>query len=233
VLLGLFGFVLMAVLLLRRVRGALLLGMAATAGLGLLCGFARAPQAVFALPFRGDLSLAPLAFKLDVAGALRPEFLPVLLTLLLMGLLDTLGTLVAVGAAGNLLDDKGNLPEIERPMLVDAITCTFAGLVGTSTSGAYIESAAGIREGARTGLAALVTAGLFAASLFVVPLFTPVQELRFAYAPALVAVGFSMTTSLGRIDYADVAAGRGREVAPGGWALGALCAAYLAFGLPH
>ena len=86
------------------------------------------------------------------------SFLPVLLTLVLMSFLDTLGTLVGVGAAGNMLDKDGNFPQVEKPMLVDAVSCVFASLVGTSTSGAYIESATGIREGARTGLAAVVTA---------------------------------------------------------------------------
>ena len=74
---------------------------------------------------------------------LKVSFLPVLLTLVLMSFLDTLGTLVGVGAAGNLLDEKGNLPHAEKPMLVDAIACIFSSLVGSSTSGAYIESAAG------------------------------------------------------------------------------------------
>ena len=87
-----------------------------------------------------------------------------------------LGTLVAVGAAGGLLDEKGDFPRIERPMLVDALSCVFASLVGTSTSGAYIESATGIREGARTGLAAVATAGLFAVSLFFIPLVEPLQH---------------------------------------------------------
>jgi AGZA family xanthine/uracil permease-like MFS transporter len=121
-----------------------------------------------------------------------------------MGFLDTLGTLVAVGAAGNLLDEKGNLPEIEKPMLVDALSCMFSGLVGTTTSGAYIESATGIREGARTGLAAVTTAGLFAVSLFFIPLVEPLQRLRFAYAPALIAVGLAMMGSFRRIDFDDL-----------------------------
>jgi AGZA family xanthine/uracil permease-like MFS transporter len=268
VLLAVAGFLAMAGLLLRRVKGALLLGMAGTAILGVLLGFGRSPEGLMALPFAGDLSLAPLFLKLDVVGALRPALAPAVLTLLIMGLLDTLGTLVAVGAAGGLLDEKGNLPEMEKPMLVDALTCSFAGLVGTSTSGAYIESAAGIREGARTGLSAVVTAFLFALSLFFVPLLRPVQELRFAYAPALVAVGLLMAASLARVDHADLtelvpalaavalmvftyniangvtaglvlhpllklASGRGHEVRAGGWGLGALGFAYLAFGLPH
>jgi AGZA family xanthine/uracil permease-like MFS transporter len=159
-----------------------------------------------ALPFTGDYSLA-LAFQLDIPGVLKLSFLPLLLTLFLMGFLDTLGTLVAVGAAGKLLDAKGNLPEIEKPMLVDALSCMFSGLVGTTTSGAYIESATGIREGARTGLAAVTTAGLFAASLFFIPLVEPLQRLRFAYAPALVAVGLAMLGSFRKIDFDDLTEG--------------------------
>src|SRR6185295_7115259 len=111
------------VLLARRVRGAILIGIAASAALGLALGFGSGPKALVALPFAGELSLAPIALQLDVAGVLRLSLLPVLLTLFLMGLLDTLGTLVGVGAAGGMLDANGEFPQIERPMLVDAVTC--------------------------------------------------------------------------------------------------------------
>jgi hypothetical protein len=130
--------------------------------------------------------------------------IPALLTLVIMGLLDTLGTLVGLGAAAGLLDEKGRFPDIARPMAVDAVSSVFAGLVGTTTSGAYIESATGIREGARTGLAAVTTAALFAVSLFFVPLVEPLQRLRYAYAPALVAVGLLMASSVRRIDFDDL-----------------------------
>src|SRR6266702_760619 len=99
------------------------------------------------MPFRGEYSLAPIALHLDILGVLRLSFLPILLTLVLMSFLDTLGTLVGVGAAGDMLDRDGTFPEIERPMMVDALSCMFGALVGTSTSGAYIESATGIKEG--------------------------------------------------------------------------------------
>jgi AGZA family xanthine/uracil permease-like MFS transporter len=204
VLLALGGFLLMATLLARRVRGALLLGIAATAALGIALGHGQAPRQFFALPFTGELSLRPVALQLDVPGVLRLSLIPVLLTLILMSFLDTLGTLLGLGAAADLLDEKGDFPEIEKPMLVDAAACMFSGLVGTSTSGAYIESATGIREGARTGLAAVVTAALFAGSLFLVPLLEPLQRLRYAYAPALVAVGLLMIGSVRRIDFADL-----------------------------
>ncbi len=268
VLLAVAGLLLTVVLLLWRVRGALLIGIAATAVVGIMLGMGEAPRGVAALPFTGDYSLGALFLKMDVVGVLRLSLLPALLTLFVMGFLDTLGTLVGLGAAGGMLDEKGRFPQIERPMLVDALACVFAGAVGTSTSGAYIESASGIREGARTGLASLVTAGLFAASLFFIPLFETLQKLRFAYAPALVAVGILMAGSFAKVDFEDLtelvpafltivlmvftyniangltagllvhplmkaAAGRFREVKPGGLVLAALCAAYYLVGLPH
>lgn len=202
-LLAIAGFVITAALLYRRVPGAILLGMVLTAAIGILLGHGKAPQAIVAIPFRGAYDLSAIAFQLDIAGTLRLAFLPVLLTLFLMSLLDTLGTLVGVGAAAGMLDEKGNFPQIEKPMTVDALACIFSGLVGTSTSGAYIESATGIREGARTGLASVVTAALFAVSLFLIPLFEPMQSLRYAYAPPLMIVGMLMLSSVTRIDFDD------------------------------
>ena len=202
--LAIVGFLLIAVLMQRRVRGSLLVGMVLTAGLGALFGLGSAPRGLMAMPFTGELSLAPLFLQLDVAGVLRLAFLPALLTLFLMGFLDTLGTLVGVGAAGGMLDERGDFPEIRKPMVVDALSCVFAGCVGTTTSGAYIESATGIREGARTGLAAIVTGALFLLSLFFVPAVEPLQRLGYAYAPALVAVGLLMVSSVRGIDFDDL-----------------------------
>lgn len=203
VLLAIAGFIIIMALLQRRVRGAILIGIVATAAAGVLLGVAKAPRGLFAMPFRGEYSLAPIALHLDILGVLRLSFLPILLTLVLMSFLDTLGTLVGVGAAGDMLDRDGNFPGIERPMIVDAFACIFSGLVGTSTSGAYIESAVGIRDGARTGIAAITTGSLFALSLFFIPLVEPLQQLRFAYGPALIAVGALMLDSVRRIEFDD------------------------------
>ena len=259
VLLGIAGFMVIMVLLQRRVRGAIIIGIALTAVAGVLLGFGHAPRAIVALPFRGEYSLAPIALKLDILGVLRISFLPILLTLFVMSFLDTLGTLVGVGAAGE-IDD------LRKPMLVDAVACVLSGLVGTSTSGAYIESATGIREGARTGLAAITTAALFALSLFFIPLVEPLQQLRFAYAPALIAVGVLMLGSIRSIDFDDLTevvpafvtivvmvftynigngltAGlvlypvmkvcAGKKVGAGTIVLALICLSYYLFGLPH
>jgi AGZA family xanthine/uracil permease-like MFS transporter len=203
VLLAVFGFVVIAVLMCRRVRGAILLGILLTAALGYLVGQGELPERVTALPFTGDYDVRPIAFHLDVRGALQLSFLPLLLTLFLMSFLDTLGTLVGVGAAGDMLDAQGNFPRMERPMLVDALSCVFSAVVGSSTSGAFIESATGVRAGARTGLTAVTVAVLFAVSLFFIPLVAPLQHLTYAYGPALIAVGVLMIGSVTKIDFAD------------------------------
>jgi AGZA family xanthine/uracil permease-like MFS transporter len=131
------------------------------------------------------------------------------LTLFLLSFLDTLGSLIGVGAAGNMLDERGNFPEVQKPMMVDALSCVFAACIGTSSSGAYIESATGIRDGARTGLAAVTTALLFLATLFFLPLIQPPQQMWFAFGPALIAVGMLMMRSVTRINFDDPT-----EVAP-------------------
>ncbi len=204
VLLSLFGFITTCVLLNRRVRGAILIGIAATAVIGIVLGYGEAPKGVFAMPFTGDYTLDPIFLKLDIMSALQLSFLPILVTLFLMSFLDTLATLIGVGAAGNMLDENGNFEDVEKPMIVDALCCISSSLIGTSTSGAFIESAAGIREGARTGLASVITALLFFASLFFLPLITPFQKLSYAYAPALMAVGVLMLGSLKKIDMEDL-----------------------------
>jgi AGZA family xanthine/uracil permease-like MFS transporter len=204
VLLAIAGFVLIAILFCWRVRGAILIGIVLTGIAGYLCGVGQKPEGIVDVPWSPEYDLSPIAFNLDIAGVLRLSFLPILITLVLVSFLDTLGTLAGVGAAGNMLDEDGNFPQIERPMIVDALACIFSALVGTSTSGAFIESAAGVREGARTGLAALTTALLFAVCLFFIPLVMPLQQLGFAYGPALIAVGLLMIGAAARIDFEDM-----------------------------
>ncbi len=199
--LAIAGFALMAILTCWQVRGAILIGIAATAGAGYWLGLAPAPNGIVAWPWQHNLGA--IAFKLDILGALRLDFLPILLTLFLMSFLDTLGTIYALGSAGKLLDKDGNFPDLERPMVVDSLACIFGAVVGTSTSGVFIESATGIREGARTGLAAVVTGLLFAAALFFLPLLEPLQQLRYAYGPALMLVGVLMFASARQLEVDD------------------------------
>lgn len=200
--LALAGFCVMAILLYWKVRGGILLGIAATALAGYFLGVGAAPEGVVAWP--GDYHLEKLAFQLEILNVLRWDFATVLLTLFLISFLDTLGTIYALGSAAGMLDDKGNLADVQKPMLVDSLACMFSALVGTSTTGAYIESATGIREGARTGLAAIVTGLLFALALFFVPLVQPMQQLKFAYGPALMIVGVLMFGAVRQLDTDDM-----------------------------
>jgi AGZA family xanthine/uracil permease-like MFS transporter len=204
VLLAVGGFLVIAVLMHWKIRGAILNGMVLTAAAGYALGVGNAPSGIVALPWGPEYDLGRIAGHLDIRGVLQLGFLPVLITLVLVSFLDTLGTLVAVGSAGGMVDDKGNFQDIEKPMLVDACTCIFSGLIGTSTSGAFIESATGIREGARTGLAAVTTGVLFALSLFFLPLAEPLRDLTFAYGPALMAVGLLMLQAIVKIDFEDL-----------------------------
>jgi AGZA family xanthine/uracil permease-like MFS transporter len=200
--LALANFVLMAVLMYWNVRGAILIGIAVIAIFGYFLGVGAAPTGVVAWP--GDYHLEEVAGQLDVLGVLHFDFLTVLLTLFLISFLDTIGTIYALGSAAGMLDEKGNLADVEKPMLVDSLSCMFSAAVGTSTSGAFIESATGIREGARTGLAAVVTGLLFALALFFVPLVQPLQQLKYAYFPALMIVGVMMFGAVRHLDTRDL-----------------------------
>jgi AGZA family xanthine/uracil permease-like MFS transporter len=197
VLVSILGFLVMAALLIHRVPGGILLGILATSALAYAAGVAPLPTALVGLP----PSLAPVAFKLDFHGALTWGFLPVVLTIFVMAFVDTMGTLVGVSARAGFLDEHGNLPQIERPMLVDALSTMFAPLAGTTTSGAFIESAAGVEAGGRTGLTAVVVAICFAGTLFFSPFVTAIPSQ--ASGPALVVVGLLMLGPVAKIRFDD------------------------------
>jgi AGZA family xanthine/uracil permease-like MFS transporter len=136
-----------------------------------------------------------------MAGSLTWGFIGVIVSVLVMDFVDTMGTLIGLSARAGLLDENGNLPGIEKPMLVDALATTAAALFGTSTAGAFIESASGIEQGGKTGFTALVVAGLFLLALFFAPVLTLVPPQ--AYGPVLVLVGMFMIESAGHFDFSD------------------------------
>ena len=197
VLLAIFGFLLMAVLMIRRFPGAILVGIIATSLVAFALKVAPPPHAWLSLP----PSLAPVFFKLDLKEAWSWGFFPVVLTIFVMAFVDTMGTLIGVSARAGFLDEKGNLPQIERPMIADALSTTFAALVGTTTSGAFIESATGVEAGGRTGLAAVVTAICFACALFFSPFVAAIPPQ--AYGPALIVVGLLMLAPITKIRFDD------------------------------
>lgn len=197
VLVAIFGFLLIGALMIRHVPGAILIGILATAFLAYGARVTPAPHAWVSMP----PSLSPILFKLDFHGALTWGFFPVVLTIFVMAFVDTMGTLIGVSARAGLLDEKGNLPQIERPMIADALSMMFASLVGTSTSGAFIESATGVEAGGRTGLTAVVTAICFAATLFFSPFIAAIPAQ--AYGPALIIVGLLMLSPITKIKFED------------------------------
>jgi AGZA family xanthine/uracil permease-like MFS transporter len=197
VLIAIAGFAIIAVLTLRRVPGAILLGILAASAFAFATGVARAPAAWIGIP----PNPMAIVFKTDLSGALSVGFFGVTLTIFVMALIDTMGSLVGVSERAGFLDPRGNLPGIERPMMCDALATIFAALSGTSTAGAFIESAAGVHAGGRTGLVAVVVAMLFLGSLFFAPLVVAIPPA--AYGPALVIVGATMMAPLGRIDFED------------------------------
>jgi AGZA family xanthine/uracil permease-like MFS transporter len=196
-LVAMFGFVLLAGLIIRKVPGAILIGIVITAIVAFVTGVATPPHGVVSLP----PSIAPILWQLDFRGALTWRAFPVVLTIFVMAFVDTMGTLIGLSARAGFLDEEGQLPQIERPMLVDAITTCIAPALGTTVSGAFVESATGIEAGGRTGLTVLVTGTCFLLTLFFSPLVAAIPAQ--AYGPALIIVGLFMLAPITRIDFGD------------------------------
>ena len=198
VLVAVAGFVLTAALMVWRVRGAILIGILCSTVLAVWLGVVDAPQRIVSMP----PSPLPIMFQLDVTGCLTWGFFSVILTVFVMDFVDTMGTLIGVSYKAGLLDERGRLPEIEKPMLCDSLATIGAALLGTTTTGTFIESATGIEAGGRSGLCAVVTALLFVGALFFAPLLAVVPAC--AYGPALIIVGLLMLTTISRARFDDL-----------------------------
>ena len=198
VVVGFAGVALIVLLMLARVPGAILIGILATSGIAFLTGVAAAPDAVFSPP----PDPRPTLLALDIGAALSWGFLSVILTMFVLDVVDTIGTLMGLSIKAGLLDEGGRLPGIEKALQSDALATVAGSLLGTTTCGAYIESAAGIEAGGRTGLTSVVTAAWFLAALFFAPLLSAVPPS--AYGPALVVVGMLMIEPVSRLKLDDL-----------------------------
>ena len=194
---AMFGFVLLAVLTIRKVPGAILAGIVITALVAFIAGTSTPPKSLVSLP----PSVAPILWQLDFRGALTWRAFPVVLTIFIMAFVDTMGTLIGLSARAGFLDEQGRLPQIERPMLVDAVTTTLAPALGTTTAGAFVESATGIEAGGRTGFTVFITGTCFLLTLFFAPFVAAIPAQ--AYGPALILVGLFMISPITRIDLTD------------------------------
>ncbi|MBQ5858591.1 MAG: NCS2 family permease [Peptococcaceae bacterium] len=210
-ILALVGLLIMAALHIYRVKGAILFGILITWVLGMLCEViglyvpdaAAGYYTLFPTMSMTDFSKLGLTlgqcFTVDLDAVGIVNFLIVILSFLFVDLFDTLGVLVGVATKGDMLDENGRLPQIKPALMADAVATTMGAVLGTSTITSFVESASGVAAGARTGLAALVTALLFLLSMFFAPIFIAIPS--FATAPALILVGFLMLGTVREIQF--------------------------------
>lgn len=212
VVLAILGVIITSVLLIKKVKGGILLGILATWILGIICQLTGLyivdPAAGFysLFPdFSGGLQLSALgdvAFKMDFSEMFSLDFVIVVFAFLFVDVFDTLGTLIGVASKSDMLDEDGKLPRIKGALMADAVGTTAGAALGTSTVTTYVESATGVSEGGRTGLTSFVVAVLFGLSVFLSPIFLAIPS--FATAPALIVVGFYMISSILKIDFDDM-----------------------------
>ena len=209
--LAILGVLFTAVLLAKKVPGAILWGIVATWFAGMGCEvvgvYVPNPQlGMFSVmpDFSRGLSipsLAPTLMQMDFSGIFTFNFVTIMLSFMFVDLFDTLGTLIGVASKANMLDRYGRLPKIRGALLADSIATAGGAMLGTSTVTTFVESSAGVAVGGRTGLTGVVSAGFFAISLLLSPIFLAIPA--FATAPALITVGFMMLTSIMNIDFTD------------------------------
>jgi len=208
-LIALAGVLVASVLVARGVRGAVILGVFAATALGLIFGVLDFPDKIVDAPNSSDFSIIGDSLG-NLGDALTVALIPVIFALFMTDFFDTVGTAVAVGRGGGMLDDRGRLPQSDRLLLVDSGSAALGGAMGVSSVTTYVESGAGVAEGARTGFASIVTAGLFVLAIFFVPIIGLVGQgvevskdtvIHPAVAPALIMVGYLMIRIVADIDW--------------------------------
>ncbi len=195
-LLAIIGLIITSVLIVLKVKGDLLIGIIATALIGIPMGITQVSGIVSAPP-----SIAPIFMQFEFHNIFTFDMIVIVFTFLFVDIFDTLGTLVGVSNKAGLLDKNGRIPNAKKAFMADAIGTTAGAILGTSTVTTYVESAAGVSEGGRTGMTSLVTALLFAVALFFAPLFLAIPGA--ATAPALILVGLFMITPIKEVDFTD------------------------------
>lgn len=195
-LLGLIGLLITAVLVVKKVKGDLLIGILVTTLIGIPLGITQMKGFVSVPP-----SIEPIFFQFEWKEVFTFDMMIVVFTFLFVDIFDTLGTLVGVSTKAGMLDKNGKIPNAKKAFMADAIGTTAGAMLGTSTVTTYVESAAGVSEGGRTGLTALVTAIAFGIALFLSPVFLAIPGA--ATAPALILVGLYMLSPIRELDFND------------------------------
>jgi len=201
ILIGLFGLLVMLYMEVRKITGALLIGIVASTVLAAVFKKVEMPQHIIS----SQLSISDIAFKLNIFGALKRGFFGTIFTLTFIDMFDSVGTLVACCHQAGMMDERGKIKGLDRLLSIDAIATILGSLLGTSTVTAYAESAAGIEQGGRTGLTSLVTGSLFLLALLFVPIVKVVP--LYATAPALIMVGLFMMKEVRKIDFTNLEEG--------------------------
>lgn len=203
VLVAVTGLLITACLVAHRIKGALLLGIVSTTLVAMVSGVSPTPKDISSFVALSNPleALEETAFELDILGALKFGLIPILFSFTFVDLFDNIGTLIGVSRKAGLLNEQGQLPRIGKALFSDSIGTMFGALAGTSTVTSYVESAAGVTEGGRTGLTAVVIALLFILAIVFAPIvgFIPIQ----AAAPALIIVGVLMMTEIVHIDFSN------------------------------
>ena len=198
VLLAAFGILLSAVLLIKKVTGALLIGILVTTVIGIPLGVTHFSSVLDVPP-----SIAPIVMKFEWNNVLSFDMAVCVLTFLFIDMFDTIGTLLGVSHRAGMVDEKGNIPHLTEAFMADAIGTAAGAMLGTSTVTTYVESASGVNAGGRSGLTSFTTAICFALALFLAPLFLAIPAQ--ATAPALVLVGVMMMTDVSKLHLGDFA----------------------------
>lgn len=196
VLLACFGIIFSAVLMVRNVTGALLIGIIVTTIIGIPLGITTLNGVVDTPP-----SMAPILLKFEWSHILSLDMVICVFTFLFIDMFDTIGTLIGVSSRAGMMDEQGNIPRLKQAFMADAIGTTVGAMLGTSTVTTYVESASGVNAGGRSGLTAFTTAICFLLALFLAPLFLAIPAQ--ATAPALVLVGAIMMTGIHNIEFND------------------------------
>lgn len=191
------GFFLMTILFVKRVKGAILIGILAITAVAVVLGIAPMPKGVVSMP----PSIAPIFFKLDFSQVLNFDFILIVLVILFMDIFNTAGTLIGVANRTNLLDSKGNLLRSKEAFMADAVGTAGGAVFGVTTVTSYVESVTGVEAGGRTGLTAVVIGILFLLAMFFYPIVAVVPSC--ATAPALIFVGIVMMSMLKELDFSD------------------------------
>lgn len=195
--LAIFGLFFAAILISRGIKGALLISILTTTVIGVALGITPAPDKLFAMP-----TLSHTFLQMDLKGLLSVGAIGVVFAFFMVDFFDTLGTVTGLSAKAGFLTKDGKVPDAEKVLLTDAIGTTVGAVLGTSTVTTYIESAAGIEEGGRTGMTALVTGALFlVVGLFISPIAGIIPA--YATAPALIIVGYYMLSAIRGVDFSD------------------------------